>query len=247
MSDYLYGRNAVLEHLKQGKEAEKLFVQKDGVRGVVHRIVGMAHEAGIPVIETDAKKLERMSEGANHQGVVLLATDFAYATIEDMLKAAREAGHDPLLVLLDGLTDPHNVGAIIRTAECVGADGILLPKRRSATVTSTVHKVSSGATSYMKIARVNNVNQTIERLKKENLWIYGAAGEAKQSLWKTDFSGGVCLVIGNEGEGLSELTRKRCDALVSIPMVGHLDSLNASVAASVMLYEVFRARRGQEA
>ncbi len=242
MGDYIFGRNAVLEYLKQGGEAEKLFVAKDSMKGVVHRIVALARDQKLPVIETDQRKLERMAEGGNHQGVALLATQFHYAELDDMLQAAKKAGHAPLIILLDELTDPHNVGAIIRSAECVGADGVLLPIRRSATITSTVHKVSSGATSYVPIGRINNVNQTIDRLKKENIWVYGADSLAKQSFWKTDFSGGVCLVIGNEGKGLSELTRKKCDALVSIPLQGHLDSLNASCAATVLMYEVLRGR-----
>lgn len=242
MTDYIFGRNAVLEQLKSGKEAEKLYVQKGKLQGVVHRIVGMAHDAKLPVIEVDQAKLDRMTEGGNHQGVALLATDFAYSSVEEILASAKAAGHAPFVVLLDELTDPHNVGAIIRSAACFGADGVLLPKRRAATVTSVVQKVSSGATSYVKIAKINNVNQTIDALKKENIWVYGAAGEAKQTLWKTNFSGGVCLVIGNEGKGLAELTRKKCDVLVSIPMTGPIDSLNASCAATVLMAEVYRGR-----
>ena len=242
MSDYIFGRNAVLEHLKSGNEAEKLYVQKGKLQGVVHRIIAMAKDAKLPVIEVDQNKLDRMTEGGNHQGVALLATDFAYADVEEILQSAKDAGHAPLVILLDELTDPHNVGAIIRSAACFGADGVLLPKRRAATVTSIVQKVASGATNYVKIAKINNVNQTIDELKKANLWVYGAAAEAKQTIWQTDFSGGVCLVIGNEGKGLSELTRKKCDVLVSIPMVGPMDSLNASCAATVLMAEVLRGR-----
>ena len=242
MSDYIFGRNAVLEHLKNGNEAEKLYVQKGRLQGAVHRIIGMAKDAKLPIIEVDQNKLDRMTEGGNHQGVALLTTDFAYVDVEDILQSAEAAGHAPFIVLLDELTDPHNVGAIIRSAACFGADGVLLPKRRAATVTSIVQKVASGATNYVKIAKINNVNQTIEELKKANIWVYGAAAEAKQTLWKTDFSGGVCLVIGNEGKGLSELTRKKCDVLVSIPMVGPMDSLNASCAATVLMAEVLRGR-----
>lgn len=242
MSDYIFGRNAVLEHLKSGNEAEKLYVQKGKLQGVVHRIIAMAKDAKLPVIEVDQNKLDRMTEGGNHQGVALLATDFAYAEVEDILQSAADAGHAPFVILLDELTDPHNVGAIIRSAACFGADGVLLPKRRAATVTSIVQKVASGATNYVKIAKINNVNQTIDELKKANIWMYGAAAEAQQTIWKTDFSGGVCLVIGNEGKGLSELTRKKCDVLVSIPMVGPMDSLNASCAATVLMAEVLRGR-----
>lgn len=244
MSDYLFGRNTVLEFLKNGNEGEKLFVQKGAITGVLHRIIAMARDHGLPVIETDKVKLDRMTEGGNHQGVALLATDFEYQTLEGILSQAHAAGHAPFLVLLDELTDPHNVGAIIRSAACMGVDGVLLPKRRSATITSTVHKVSSGATSLVPIAKINNVNQTIDQLKKENIWVYGAAAEATQSMWGTDFSGGVCLVIGNEGDGLSALTKKKCDVLVSIPMRGEMDSLNASCAATVLMVEVLRGRQG---
>lgn len=242
MSDYIVGRNSVIEYLKGDGEADKLYIQKGDRKGSIHKIISMAKEKGIIVVEVDQAKLNQYAEGENHQGVALLAQDYQYSSLEEILASAKDKGHPPFIILLDEITDPHNVGAIIRTAECVGADGVLIPKRRSATITSAVHKTSSGATSYVKVARIGNVNQTIELLKKENIWVYGAAGEASQSLWETDFSGAVCLVIGNEGEGLSRLTRESCDVLVSIPMFGHVQSLNASTSASVLMYEVVRGR-----
>lgn len=242
MDNYIFGRNSVIEYLKTDQEAEKLFIQKGQMRGAMYRIIALAKERGLLVVEADAKKLDRLAEGQNHQGVVLMAQDYAYSTLDEILQNAEQKGHDPFVILLDEITDPHNLGAIIRSAECAGADGVLIPKHRSAGVTSVVHKTSSGATTYMRVAKIASVNATIDRLKKENIWIYGAAGEAKQTIWETDFSGGVCLVIGNEGKGLSRLTKEKCDVLVSIPMRGKLDSLNASTAAGIIMYEVLRGR-----
>ncbi len=242
MAKYLFGRNSVLEYLKAGGEADKLYVQAGDRKGSIFKIISMAKDRDIVIVEVDRERLDSMSQHGNHQGVCLLAQDYEYSTVEEILRSAKDAGHAPFLVLLDEITDPHNLGAIIRTAECCGVDGILLPRRRSATVSATVDKTSSGALSYVKIAKINNVNQTIDELKKENIWVYGAAAEVKQDLWHTDFSGGVCLVIGNEGEGLHRLTREKCDVLVSIPMEGHLDSLNASASASILMYEVLRGR-----
>lgn len=246
MSDYIYGRNAVIEHLKAGKSAEKLFIQRQAIKGAMHRIIALAKEAHLPIIEADKEKMDRMAEGGSHQGVILLSSGFEYSTIEEILSSCREEGRSPFLVMLDELTDPHNVGAIIRTALAAGVDGIILPVRRSATINSVVHNVSAGASNYVKIARVNNLNQSIDQLKKENIWFYGLAAKGSQGLWETDFSGGVCLVIGNEGKGLSLLTEKKCDLLISIPMQGKLDSLNASCAASLAMYEVFRSRQKAE-
>ncbi len=246
MSDYIVGRNAVLEYLHGDGEADKLYIQKGERKGSIHRIITMAKDKGIVIVEVDQNKLNQFAEGQSHQGVALLAQDFVYSTLDEILQVSKDKGTAPFIILLDEITDPHNLGAIVRTAECAGADGILIPKRRSATVTSTVHKTSAGATTHMKIAKITNVNQTIDQLKKENIWVYGAAGEAKQSIWQTNFDGGVCLVIGNEGEGLGKLTKERCDVLVSIPMYGEMNSLNASASASILMYEVVRGRQQAE-
>lgn len=242
MSDYIVGRNAVLEHLKAGKDVEKVYVQKGELKGSIHKITGIAHDRGIVVVECDKHKLDEMSGGLNHQGVAILAVDYQFSTIDEMLALAKEKGEDPFLILLDEISDPQNLGAIIRTAEAAGAHGVVIPKRRSATITAAVHRTSAGATSTMKVAKVTNMNTTIEALKKENIWVYGAAGEAKATYWQTNFKGGVALVIGNEGKGISKLTRERCDALVSIPMLGQVESLNASASAAILIYEVVRTR-----
>lgn len=242
MSDYIVGRNAVLEHLKAGKDVEKIYVQKGELKGSIHKITGIAHEKGIVVVECDKKKLDEMSGGLPHQGVAILAVDYKFSSVEEMLAAAKAKGEKPFLVILDEISDPQNLGAIIRTAEAAGAHGVIIPKRRSATITSTVHKASAGATSTMKVAKVTNINTTIEELKKQNVWVYGAAGEAKATYMQTNFDGAVALVVGNEGKGISKLTRERCDALVSIPMFGQVDSLNASASAAILIYEVVRTR-----
>lgn len=242
MEDYIFGRRPVIEYLKSGRQPEKVYLAKGEKKGSINQIIHLVKQTDAVIVEVDRDKLDAMTGGQNHQGVAILASDFTYSSLEDILEAAKAAGHPPFLVMLDEITDPHNLGAIIRTAECCGVDGVIIPKRRSATVNSTVRRTSSGATAYQKICKVTNINQTIDRLKEENIWIYGADGEAKQSLWSTDFSGGCCLVIGNEGEGLARLTRDKCDVLVSIPMVGKIDSLNASASAAVLMYEVLRGR-----
>lgn len=243
MANYIVGRNAVLEYLRGDGDAEKLFLLKGERKGSVHKIVALAKEKGLIIAECDREKLDELAEGQVHQGVALFAQDYRYATVEEMLSGARAAGHAPLLILLDEVTDPHNLGAIIRSAECAGADGVIIPKRRSATVTSVVHKSAAGATTYVKVARVNNLNAVIDRLKKENIWVYGAAGEAPDNFWDTDLTGGIALVVGSEGRGLSRLTAEKCDGLVSIPLCGKIESLNASAATAVLLYEVLRQRR----
>lgn len=242
MASYIVGRNAVIEYLKGEGDAEKLFLLKGERKGSANKIIALAREKDLIIVEVDQKKLDQLAEGKPHQGVALLAQDYRFSTLDEILATAKEKNEAPFIVLLDEISDPHNLGAVIRTAECVGCHGVLIPKRRAATVTSVVHKTSAGATTYMKVAKIDNVNRTIERLKKENVWVYGAAAEAEQSMWDTDFSGGVCLVIGNEGKGLSPSTRAACDVLVSIPMRGHIDSLNASVSAGVLMYEVLRGR-----
>lgn len=242
MSDYIIGRNPILSYLESQGQADKLYIQKGNQKGAINKIIQRAKDLSLPITEVDKQKLDQLAQGQNHQGVVLLAPDFLYASLEEILNVAKEREEDPFLILLDEIKDPHNLGAIIRTAECVGAHGLIIPKRRSASVNATVHKTSSGATSFLKVAKVTNLNQCIEELKKENIWVYGAAGEAEQNLWQTDFSGGLCLVIGDEGKGISKLTRERCDFLVSIPMKGQTESLNASTSAAVLMYEVLRQR-----
>ena len=238
----LEGRNAVLEVLRSGRDIEKIMVQKGNVEGTIKRIVAQAAEKGVVIQEVSRQKLDELSQTKNHQGVIALCAVKEYSTIEDMLAVAAERGEAPFLVLCDEISDPHNLGAIIRTAECVGAHGVIIPKRRSAGLTAVVDKASAGALEHMAIARVPNLVAAIETLKKNGLWIYGTAAEGSNELWKTDLTGPACIVIGSEGSGISRLVREKCDFLVSIPLHGQISSLNASAAAAVLLYEALRQR-----
>lgn len=237
--DVVYGRNSVLELLKSGKDINKIFIERGEKHGSVCEIIAKAKEARVVINEVEKAKLDGITK-ENHQGVIAVVPPFAYCEIEDILDFAKERKENPFLVLLDGIEDPHNLGAIIRTAETAGVHGIVIPKRRSALVNSTVSKVSSGATTYMKVARVNNLNETIRKLKENGLWIIGTDGEAKTYYHEQDFTGPIGIVIGSEGVGMSKLVKENCDGLVKIPMKGKITSLNASVAAGIVIYEVVR-------
>ncbi len=246
MSDYIIGRNAIIEFLKTKDGGHKLFIQRGDLKGSVHKIVGMAKDKKIIIVEADRKKLDEMAQGGNHQGVILLTDNYQYSTLNAILKAGEEAENDPLIIILDEITDPHNLGAIIRTAEAAGANGVIIPNRRSSTVNHTVHKTSAGATSYMRVCKVTNIVQTIERLKKEGYWVYGADGRAEKAYTEIDYSGKVCLVIGNEGRGISQSVKKHCDVLSYIPMYGKTESLNASTSAAIYIYEILRSRNAHK-
>lgn len=236
------GRNPVLEILKSDKEIEKLYVLKGDLKGSIKKIIGMAKDQGIIIQEVDKSKLESLSDGNVHQGVVAVVTEYEYAEIEDMIDLASKKDEDPFLVILDEIEDPHNLGSIIRTAECAGVHGIIIPKRRSASVNNTVYKSSAGAAEHMLISKVTNISNTIESLKEKGLWIYGADMEGENFHFNTELKGSIGLVIGNEGKGLSRLVKEKCDVLVRIPMNGKISSLNASNAASILMYEVVRQR-----
>ena len=236
------GRNAVTEALRAGTPIDKIFIARGETDKTLGHIASTARAAGVVVVEADRRKLDYMSATKAHQGVIALAAVREYASVEDILSAARERGEAPLLVVCDEISDPHNLGAIIRTAECVGAHGVIIPKRRSAGLTAVVDKTSAGALEHMAVARVPNLVAAIEMLKKNGLWIYGAAAEGTNELWKTDLTGPACIVIGSEGAGISRLVREKCDFLVSIPLRGQISSLNASAAAAVLLYEALRQR-----
>ena len=236
----LSGRNPIREALKSGRDIEKLLVQRGELSGSAREIVQMAREAHIPVQEVDKARLDAIAP--HHQGMLAFASAYQYATVDDMLDAAEERGEEPFLILLDGVTDPHNLGAIIRTAECVGAHGVIVPERRSVGLTPAAVKASAGAVEHLPVARVTNINRTLEDLKKRGVWAYAVTMDG-EDYEKVDFRGGVALVIGAEGEGISRLTLETCDQKVSLPMAGHLDSLNASVAAGVMMYRVLASRR----
>lgn len=240
------GRNALTEALKSGRHIDKLFVAEGSTDRSLARLAAMAKEAGAVVVPTDRRKLDQMSPTGAHQGVIALAAAHEYASVEDILALAAERGEAPLIVICDELSDPHNLGAIIRTAECAGAHGVIIPKRRSVGLTAVVAKASAGALEYLPVARVSNIHQTILSLKEQGVWIYGTAADAASGLYRTDLTGPAAIVIGNEGAGMSKLVRESCDVLVGIPLKGRISSLNASAAAAVMLYEALRQRSSTE-
>lgn len=244
--NYVVGRNPVLELLKTEREIDKLYILKGELQGSIKKILGIAKDKGIVFQEVDRSKLDSMAGGNVHQGVVALVTGFEYSTIEEILEIAKNKGEDPLVIILDGIEDPHNLGAIIRTAECAGAHGVIIPRRRSAMVNQTVYKASAGAVEHLAVADVTNINATIERLKKEGLWIYGGDMDGDDYHFNTAFSGPIALVIGNEGKGISRLVKENCDVLVKIPILGNISSLNASNAAAILMYEVIRQNHGKK-
>lgn len=237
---YVVGRNPVLEILKTEREIEKIYTLKGELQGSINKIIGIAKDRNIIIQQVDKNKLDALSEGTAHQGVAALVTSYNYATIDDILEKAKTRNEPPFIIILDELEDPHNLGAIIRTAECGGAHGVIIPKRRSASVNQTVYKTSAGAVEHMLIAKVTNISNTIEYLKEKGLWVYGADMDGADYHFNTKLEGSIALVIGNEGKGLSRLVKEKCDVLVKIPMLGQISSLNASTAASILIYEVVR-------
>lgn len=237
--DTIEGRNAVIEAIKAGTPVDKLYLASGATD--LGYIASLAKKANITVVEADKRKLDAMSSTGYHQGVIAVAAAKEYSTVEDML--ARAGDNPPLLVVCDELSDPHNLGAIIRSAEAAGAHGVIIPKRRSVGLTATVARSSAGAVEYMPVARVPNISALLKDLKKKGLWIFGAAAEGSVSLYDADLKGPAALVIGSEGEGISPLVQKNCDFLIQIPMMGKISSLNASAAAAVLLYEAVRQRR----
>ena len=235
----LCGRNPIREALRAGRPVEKLLVASGDLSGAAHDIVQLAREAGAVVQRVDRSRLDQIYPA--HQGMIAYVAAVEYSTVDEMLERAAQRGEEPLLVLLDGITDPHNLGAIVRTAECVGAHGVILPERRSAGLTPAAAKAAAGALNYMPVARVTNLNRTIDELKARGVWIVGASMDGV-SAFSADLSGPMALVVGSEGEGISRLTLEKCDLRVAIPMKGHIDSLNASVAAGVLMYAIARAR-----
>ena len=240
--DIVEGRNPVLELLESGKDINKIFLQAGERNGSITKIIAKAKEKKIITVEVPKSKLDEMSEIKNHQGVIAIVPPFEYCDIYDILEYAKQKNEKTFILILDGIEDPHNLGSIIRTAETAGVHGIIIPKRRAASVNATVAKTSAGAVEYMKIARVSNINEAINFLKENGVWIYGTAGEASQVYYKQDFRDNIALVIGNEGNGMSNLVKKNCDGLVNIPMKGRIESLNASVSAGIVMYEVVKQR-----
>jgi len=236
------GRNAVVEALRAGVTIDKIFIMKGETDSVLGHIASTAREQGIVVVDADRRKLDNMSRTHSHQGVIALAAVREYASVDDILNAAREKGEAPLIVVCDELSDPHNLGAVIRTADAAGAHGVIIPKRRSAGLTAVVAKTSAGAVAHMPVARVPNITSLLKELKEEGVWVFGTAAEGTTSLYKADLKGPAAIVIGSEGDGMSRLVAENCDFTVSIPMFGKINSLNASAAAAVLLYEAVRQR-----
>lgn len=238
----LEGRNSVLEALNHNKTIDKIFVKKGEVEGTLKVIVAKALERGIIVQEVDKLKMEQMKRTNNPQGIIALCPAHEYCDTEDILENAKKRGEEPFVVILDEITDPHNLGAIIRTADAAGAHGVIIPKRRAVSLTAVVSKTSAGALEYVPVARVNNISKEIEKLKKHGLWI-ACADMKGTECFKADLKGAIGIVIGNEGDGVSRLVKESCDYSVKIPMYGNIDSLNASVAAGLLMYEVVRQRK----
>lgn len=239
------GRNAVMELLRAGKTVDKLFVAPDQ-NGRMADLIAKAKAAGVIVIQCDRRKLDAMSETGVHQGVIAHAAAHAYVSLDDILQTARDRGEQPLILLCDGLTDPHNLGAVIRSAETAGAHGVVIPKRRAVGLTATAAKASAGAIEHIGVARVTNLAAAIDELKENGVWIFGADAGGDKQLYDADFAGAAAIVIGSEGSGLSRIVHDKCDFIVSIPMKGQVNSLNASAAAAVLLYEAVRQRLGED-
>lgn len=240
--DIIAGRNAVMEAIKGNRTIEALYITAGQTEGSINAIKKLAKEKKLVIKEVDKKKLDSLSGGAVHQGVVALVTPYKYCEVSEIIEYAKDKGEAPFIVILDEIEDPHNLGSIIRTAELCGVHGIIIPKRRNVGITTTVYKASVGAIEHVKVAKVTNLNSTIDELKEQGIWVYGADIAGDEYSYEVDFSGPCALIIGSEGRGISKLTLKKCDKLVKIPMVGKINSLNASVAGGIMMYEVLKGR-----
>lgn len=236
------GRNPVMEAIQSGREIDKIWISKGEREGSIRRIIAIAKESKIVVQEVEKSKLDEISETGRHQGIIAFAAAHEYVEVEEILERARQKQEDPFIIIAENITDPHNLGALIRTANAAGAHGVIIPKRRSVGLTATVAKASAGAIEYVPIAKVTNITRTIEDLKKENIWV-AAADMDGEIYFKSNLTGPLALVVGSEGEGISRLVKEKCDFVVSMPMYGEINSLNASVAGSLLMYEVVRQRR----
>lgn len=242
LTDQIEGRNSVIELLESGRDINKIFVQDGEKHGSINKIIAMASERKILINTISKEKMKQMAQTENYQGVIAIVPPFDYVDIEDILSEAKARQEDPFIVLLDGIEDPHNLGSIIRTAETAGVHGIVIPKRRAASVNATVNKVSAGAVEHLKIARVNNMVETMKYLKEQGLWICGTDMDTKTYYYNQDLTGPLAIVIGSEGFGMSRLVKENCDFLVKIPMRGKITSLNASVSAGIVMYEAVEQR-----
>lgn len=240
--EIIYGRNSVTEAIKAGRPINKILIAEGEKNGSIIEIISLAKEKGIVFREVKKEKLDMLTNKANHQGVILFVAPTEYSSVEDILNLAKEKNEPPFVIILDEIQDPNNLGAIIRTADSVGAHGVIIPKRRSVPLTNVVAKASSGAVAYVKVARVPNIPQLIDDLKNEGLWIMGTDLTGETKFYDADLKGPLGIVIGSEGNGMGRLVREKCDVVLTIPMVGKVNSLNASVAAGVILYEAFKQR-----
>ncbi len=236
------GRNPVTEAIKSGRTIDKILVQSGEKNGSIRKIIALAREKKIVISEVERARLDKLSETKSHQGVIAFAAAKEYSTIEEILELAKEKGESPFVIIADDLNDPHNLGSIIRTANAAGAHGVIIPKRNSVGLSPVVDKTSAGALEFTKVARVSNLASAIDTLQKANVWLVAADMDGDKTIYEHDFSGGVGIVVGSEGKGVSRLVKEKCDFVVRIPMNGQINSLNASVAASLMIYEVVRTR-----
>lgn len=243
--DQVEGRNSVLELLESNRDINRIFIAKGEKHGSINKIISIAKERKIIITEIDRTKLTQMSQTNNSQGVIAIVPPFDYCDVYDIIQEAKEKQEEPFILILDGIEDPHNLGSIIRTAETAGVHGVIIPKRRAASVNSTVNKVSAGAVEHMKIARVNNINETINILKKEGIWICGTDMDTNKYYYNQDLTGPLAIVIGSEGFGMSNLVKKNCDFLIKIPMKGKITSLNASVSTGIVVYEAVKQRNNK--
>ena len=241
-NDQVEGRNSVLELLESGKDINKLYISDGEKHGSIHKIIALAKERKVVINKVDKYKLDKMSQTENHQGVIAIVPPYEYCDVDDILEQAKSKNEKAFILILDGIEDPHNLGSIIRTAETAGVHGIIIPKRRAAAVNSTVSKVSAGAVEHMKIARVNNINDTIKYLKENDIWVCGTDMNTDTYYYDQDYKMPIAIVIGSEGFGMSRLVKENCDFLVKIPMKGKITSLNASVSAGIVIYEVVKQR-----
>ena len=244
--DQVEGRNSVLELLESGKDINKIYITRGEKHGSINKIIAKARKRKIIIVEKDKRQMQEIAQTENYQGVIAIVPPFEYCEIEDILEEAKSKNEDPFVLILDGIEDPHNLGSIIRTAETAGVHGIIIPKRRAVAVNSTVNKTSAGAVEHMKIARVNNISESINKLKEAGLWICGTDINTKTYYYDQDLTGPIGIVIGNEGQGISEKVKKNCDFLVKIPMKGKVTSLNASVSTGIIIYEALKQRENNK-
>lgn len=243
--DQVEGRNAVIELLESGRDINKIFISNGEKHGSINKIINMAKQRKVLITEVNKSKLKEMAKTENYQGVIAIVPPFEYCDVDDIIEEAKKRNEPPFIVILDGIEDPHNLGSIIRTAETAGVHGIIIPKRRAASVNSTVAKVSAGAIEYMKVARVNNLNETIKSLKENGIWICGTDISTNTYYDKQDFTGPIAIIIGSEGFGISRLVKENCDFLVKIPMKGKITSLNAAVSAGIVIYEAVKQKKNK--